>query len=1372
MIVRKPAPSYAAPLLLLGLFAGACSQQRVATPSRALDRPSDVALFCVDFDFQIDFDGDGAADSCPGQLPQRRGGEGDDLYLRRVGAYLDVLCQGIVSVDAAPPPTATVLPQEECDGPHRQRRSETLLAPARAAAQLLGRDPAYPCCQPGDTTCNITPSVCSRRKLEALVTNTGRGEVAVVDTQVQVSGLNTFGQIQNLHTGKPGFGFLPVGRLPQHVRTATPTAQTDGSGRGVATNAWAATSNTGSCDLSLIELKPVADLIARPADCGVGSCPQRVVPFAAGPTQPLGARPAWIELAPWAPAERRAVVAFPGCGLVAEVDMKTGRLIEGVGFDERGAARRLAPGDLASLRCPSECGAFSAQDTPDMGGGAAPGGRAAGQPTTLAVDADGRRLIIGDSASAALTIVPFDPAAADGARLGAPRQVPLDYTGLVDSPDSAQRGVDVVRVSPRSAAGVFVYALARDATVRVLDLDQEIECETNPDPRHLQSLVAAGKLTLRPDEQIGDTLRRLACLPVGATPRSPLSNSPGISLPGGALPRDVAFVRQDIACDPSVQDCPYRPDLAADDATTGWLPAAPSVWVGDFAWILGSNGSVQAVQIADYCPMPSFRACYPAQGTARRAALLSTRSIGQPSPELVDLPALQQATWVSPLDRMPHGKRPLTSRLTDTDPGPRVETAKPGDPLYVVRVPGDSAASATGPEPDPNAPPGSTRLVLPAPADYYYLPTDPLCGLVLADPLNQRGAGGEPTYRPKTIAAFPDPNAVRNEAWTLDWEGVLPGTSRGTGILSPDGGLLDLGGLYCNRGVEPGDKLWLPGCQTNGDCAGGICVREQSAGSAPGICLPTTADGDVCRRASQGLTADRPVSGTDATVWAATWLRRYRVLRAEQQRSLTYPLIQLACSAQLPCPSGLSCNAGTCEARDTMDRLVLGEIAEPEHLAEQRRCDGLDYGQACGDDAAINVQLRGAPRCAATADCPNGWLCDTVRKRCDVPLSDQSRLVSRRTTCRADADESSVGPDGVISKPIKRCVLECEDTLDCGVGFVCAHSSYERFEGPLPRPKARCVRAPLVAEGAPISDGAGQHPMSRAEASAVLRACFSGSASYQVRGGDAFLVRGSQSAAPVLENVGKDGACVRPQPGDPFFQAARLRQPRLRLGPRQGLGAGDPLLCPSQDQWISHRQPTPARSGSCAEAVSRGFVKLPSGVQLNVAAQPDPLRRDSWDPWLQREAELLSSLPLGAPASCVLTDAGAEAPGTTTCGDGSRPPCPRRIHFENPFLNLVLRLPRRMTPLVLDGRTIAGAEWALPPEGYSVSFNALGGFRPYAINATVPAGQLAQSLRAASLAPDGSVFIVDEGRTGSATGLRGQLMRIFRVDMDQSFLVR
>ena len=94
-------------------------------------------------------------------------------------------------------------------------------------------------------------------------------------------------------------------------------------------------------------------------------------------------------------------------------------------------------------------------------------------------------------------------------------------------------------------------------------------------------------LTLRPDEQIGDTLRRLACLPVGATPRSPLSNSPGISLPGGALPRDVAFVRQDIACDPSVQDCPYRPDLAADDATTGWLPAAPSVWVGDFAWILG-----------------------------------------------------------------------------------------------------------------------------------------------------------------------------------------------------------------------------------------------------------------------------------------------------------------------------------------------------------------------------------------------------------------------------------------------------------------------------------------------------------------------------------------------------------------------------------------------------------------------------------------------------------------------------------------------------------------------------------------------------------------------------------------------------------------
>ena len=56
-------------------------------------------------------------------------------------------------------------------------------------------------------------------------------------------------------------------------------------------------------------------------------------------------------------------------------------------------------------------------------------------------------------------------------------------------------------MSPRSEAGKFVYAVARDGTVRVVDLDREQECETNPSPRlrtdtlDLQQTLKPGSFT-------------------------------------------------------------------------------------------------------------------------------------------------------------------------------------------------------------------------------------------------------------------------------------------------------------------------------------------------------------------------------------------------------------------------------------------------------------------------------------------------------------------------------------------------------------------------------------------------------------------------------------------------------------------------------------------------------------------------------------------------------------------------------------------------------------------------------------------------------------------------------------------------------------
>ena len=88
-----------------------------------------------------------------------------------------------------------------------------------------------------------------------------------------------------------------------------------------------------------------------------------------------------------------------------------------------------------------------------------------------------------------------------------------------------------------SPDGRFAYITARDSTVRVVDLDNEVECETNPDPRFLMQ-NAGGKLRVLPDEFNESNLRRLSCIPVSpATPRRPLAATPGITMPNGsALP--------------------------------------------------------------------------------------------------------------------------------------------------------------------------------------------------------------------------------------------------------------------------------------------------------------------------------------------------------------------------------------------------------------------------------------------------------------------------------------------------------------------------------------------------------------------------------------------------------------------------------------------------------------------------------------------------------------------------------------------------------------------------------------------------------------------------------------------------------------------
>lgn len=1443
--VRRPA-SFAALLVcsVLGVMQGSCGTPQVSTPSRSLDRPSDAALFCVDY--ELDYDGN----TC---LPQL--GDPD----RDPESYLTTWCNGTSWRDITP--KATVLALQECDESHRRLRTEAYFAKVRSAARALGRDPDWPCCPADNPSCGTAAPACLRRALSMVIANTARGELAVANTNAQTPGLTTRGRLQNLHAGQPGFGFLPTGLLPQHVRTFSPAETRLPDGRVASPSAWAVTSNIGSCDVSVVQLQSVAELTRR-ADscddqdhacstkrCDGGSCPRQWQPWflnSSGSPTPLSARPGWIEVAPWAsPASRPVLIAYPTCGLVAVINLddpraggaQPGRITEAIGFDLSDLTKAphvLTPAELAALQCPADCGNDSAMLMPDPATLPPDGAkRPVRYPATLAVDTEGHRLLIGDQVGSSLTVVDLDLDAGLGGHLiGTPRQVPLDFVSRNSVLRSGRPGIDVIRVAPRSEAGRFAYVTARDSTVRVIDLDREVECETNPDPRYLMQ-NAGGKLRVLPDELNESNLRRLSCIPVSpTTPRRPLAATPGILMPNGSVPTDIGFSHIDaLPCqntDPT--QCTFWPTAPQ----TSWLRADGSVWLGDYGWVLGGGGSILGIQLADSCPQPSYRSCFADCGAQRRLALLHTRSQELPSPEQYNLPFLFQARVLSPQDRLNNVRR-NNSRFEDQGSlpaGPYVDSDGQGLPIYAAQI----AGAFTAPYNDVPGPAGSnlTRRLLPLPtlAPYYYLPVDPVCdaaigpqALDLASPDGVLPA--EPTRRPVTIAAFTDPLSATSELWSLVWEGrISDQLARTSGRLLSTGQLVDVNGLYCSRGVEVKDKIWLTGCLSNNDCpVGTLCRLEQLQGTAPGVCLAND-DAAQCRVLSQQLMLD---TSSDSE-WATTWVRRYRITKAQQQ----VPVV----------------TAGT----DVVDALTLDEIAEPEFDLERKDCTLAELGKKCD-----HYQAWVLPRHTAST----------------------TPLAAHEAYCRVTGLSSA-------GAPVTSCIMQCASNTDCGDGFVCTRSSYEKYEAGNPNIKVpgRCVRAPLITADTPTRDGT---PLGGARAAQLIASCFPDELHYEIRGGDAFVVSGNLTGTPALQQRGADGTCMKPALGDPEFTASRLLQPRLRLGPYDEKDADH---CPAAPAgWIGHRIPHAAEAtsapscqfilnngnrqddgtevfGCTPPSTSSDGITLPetNTVPLGVIqgdgflpAKPDPLTETKGptngqprvytpaskpcpqgstdpacqDPWINREYELFSVLPLDSPSNqCVLTGK-AEENNITASYNNASPPnnswnqnnayrddpnydqnCTgfcrfpgdhteiggtRRIHYENAIGNLVMRVPRDPAhptdpnpptcanpisgsnpPRCADPPTTAELvppRWAVPPEGYLVSFRIYGGLGPYILPAQTArrddsSGLLAQSLKVAIPAFDGIVYLLDEGRSGAGAGLRGQIMRVVGALVDSEFLLR
>lgn len=407
----------------------------------------------------------------------------------------------------------------------------------------------------------------------------------------------------------------------------------------------------------------------------------------------------------------------------------------------------------------------------------------------------------------------------------------------------------------------------------------------------------------------------------------------------------------------------------------------------------------------------------------------------------------------------------------------------------------------------------------------------------------------------------------------------------------------------------------------------------------------------------------------------------------------------------------------------------------------------------------------------------------------------------------------------------KSCIVSCDTSKDCGAGFVCGRSRYEEFEkDPMERvttgyKAGRCLRAPLIKEGTPWV-----HPetgvfkkMDATDASRVIAACFPDQTLYQVRAGDAFLVSGKLTGAPTVLRRTASGQCERPKPGDATYMASRLFQPRLRLGPHVSAADTDPQRCPkAAAQWISHRwlpAPEAPQAPSCQSLFANGIYRpqevpaesipkvvrgsdyLPASIAECQRMPMAPGCKPA-DPWLASEYELFGSLLLDSPGNqCLLTGAAEEqypdmAPDCSSgfClfpGDHTEMQGVRRIHFENPYGNLVMRVPRMSVTLPFVDpddlnktvQSISTVYWAVPPESYIVSFTVLGGQRPYVQLAQTSQRDgltdvLAQGLRSAVTAPSGVVYMVDEGRTGVASHLRGRVIRMWGSAIDPYFILR
>jgi hypothetical protein len=426
----------------------------------------------------------------------------------------------------------------------------------------------------------------------ALVTNTGRGEVAVID-------LDPPERLIDVDPANPGFSQVPVGSLPEAISVSQDGCR-------------AVTANRGSCDFGLLDPARLLahHFAAGEASTGAdGAVVRRVKPktgngrllqaapfevtFLPTPGQsgagapPLcsaeGAREG-DQVVPW-----RAIATFPACDLVALIDFPSGEIVSSVRIKPDGTVESAGRNPECPLECadgqtlvqaelldapfdggsPVEAGVAGADGGADAGAVVEAGAADGGKGDAMGPEAGhGMPVHMGPFGAAPLAVVPEGTRVYVGG-VRAPFLLALGITreGLEILPGGGKiplyedpGGVTRLRLSIDPFAlrdgrqgrfvgsrGEFLYAFARDGSVRVVDVrlrgqvdEREQECDVNIDPASYQTEADA----------------KTGCFPLVASQgtrtrwtRRPLAKGPGLRIPVTSavsvpppLPRDIAFI--------------------------------------------------------------------------------------------------------------------------------------------------------------------------------------------------------------------------------------------------------------------------------------------------------------------------------------------------------------------------------------------------------------------------------------------------------------------------------------------------------------------------------------------------------------------------------------------------------------------------------------------------------------------------------------------------------------------------------------------------------------------------------------------------------------------------------------------------------------